>query len=75
MVKLKVLVRHLLTSRDLFYRTQVTRKNLCVLPISMPCGSPSEQIIDCVVVFINYSDTEQDLHKNISKMRYESLHN
>ena len=37
--------------------------------IIMPYVSPGEMIIDCVVMFLDYSDTEQEIHTNTSKYR------
>ena len=67
MVKLKVLMIHLLTSQDTFYWKQVTRKNLVVLPIIIPYGYHAKPRIYCVVMFLTYYGTEQDLHTNTSK--------
>ena len=64
-VKLKVLKRHLLISRDIFYLNQVTINNFGVLPINIPYGSPVELRIYCMVVFLTSYGMEQDLHKNI----------
>ena len=43
------------------------RKNLGVLHISMPYGSPAELRIDYVVMFFTFYGMEQNLHTNISK--------
>ena len=67
MVKVKVLIRNLVISQELFYWTQVTINNFGALPISIPYGSPAELIISCVVVLLNSSEMEQDLHTNTSK--------
>ena len=42
MVKFKVIIIHLLISRELFYWTQSTRKNFVVLHISIPYGFPAK---------------------------------
>ena len=67
MVKLKVLIRHLLISQELFYWTQVKRKNFGVLLISMSYGYPSKPIIDCVVMLLTSSYMEQNIYSNTSK--------
>ena len=67
MVKLAFLLRHLIISLEIFYWTQVTRKNFGLLHISMTYGSPSELIINYVVMFLTYYGMEQYLHTNISK--------
>ena len=64
MIKVKIPVRHLIISQELFYLTQITRKNFGALPISTIYGSPAKLRIDFVVMFLNSSDMEQDLHKN-----------
>ena len=66
-IKLKVLIRHLLISQEIFCWTQVTRKNLCVFPIIIPYGSPTKQRIYCLVVFLTYSGMEQDVNTNVFK--------
>ena len=67
MVNVKILIRHLLISQEIFYWNQVKRKNFGVLPISMPYGSPGELRIYCVVILLTSYRMEQELHTNISK--------
>ena len=67
LVKSKFQTRHLLISQEIFYWTEVTRKNFGDYPISMPSGYPPILRIFCVVMFLTVSGMYQDLHKNTSK--------
>ena len=67
MFKLKYQIRNFLISQELFYLTQVTRKNFGGFTISMPYGSPAELRIDCVEMFITSYVMEQYFSTKISK--------
>ena len=67
MIESKLLMKHLLTSQEIFYLTQVTGKNFGDLPISMTNCSPDKPRKGSVVMLFISSVMEQDLHINISK--------
>ena len=54
-VKLKVLTRHLMISKELFYWTQVIINNFGCLPISMTYGSSSKPRIYYMVMLLTSS--------------------
>ena len=45
----------------------INKNNFGDFPMSMPYGSPSKMRLYFVVMLLNLSDMEQDLHKNKSK--------
>ena len=64
MVKYKSQIIYVIISQEIFYWTQVTRKNFGTSPISTPSGSPIEIRIGCVAMFLTSSHMEQYLYTN-----------